>query len=176
MPIELPPKVKVAVADGVVRAEGPMGKLSLTLHPDVGVAVEGNMLTVSRKSDENQAMAMHGTTRAHLANMIKGVSKGFERLLDISGVGYNATLQGKTLKLVLGFSHPVELQVPDGVTCECPNPTNIVVKGMEIQRVHQFAAEIRGARPVEPYNLKGVKYRDEVVRKKAGKSFVTGAS
>ncbi|MHC4607574.1 MAG: 50S ribosomal protein L6 [Planctomycetota bacterium] len=176
IPVPIPDKVKVSVSGQTVQVEGPVGKLSLPLHPGLAVEVDKAEVRVVRKSGEKQARIMHGTTRAHLANMVLGAAKGFEKILDINGVGYNAQIQGQTLKLTLGFSHPVELSVPMGLKLECPNPTTVMVRGADRQQVGQFAAQVRSARPVEPYNLKGVKYRDEVVRKKAGKTFVTGAT
>lgn len=175
-PVAIPDKVKVSVAGGMVKVEGPGGNESLKVPAQIDVKIADKVIQVSRKSDEKFVRALHGTTRAHLANMVKGVTQGFDRTLEISGVGYNAQMQGKTLKMTLGFSHPIELPVPEGLTVTCTSPTQIVVKGSNRQKVGHYAAKVRSARPVEPYNLKGVKYRDEVVKKKAGKTFVTGAS
>jgi len=175
-PIDLPDKVKVTIAGQNVSAEGPAGKHSVTLHGEVSAKVDGKFVLVSCRGKTKQQKALWGTWRSHLANLVEGVSKGYERNLDISGVGYNAKIQGDKLVMVLGFSHTVEMQVPKGLTVTSTGPTAISVKGVDKQRVGQFAAEIRAARPAEPYNLKGIKYKDEVVRRKAGKTFVTGAT
>jgi large subunit ribosomal protein L6 len=131
---------------------------------------------VTCKGKTQQDMALWGTWRSHLANLLEGVSKGYEKGLEITGVGYNAKIAGDKLTLTLGFSHPVEIHVPKGLTVACPSATTISVKGVDKQAVGQFSAEIRAKRPAEPYNLKGIKYKDEVVRRKAGKTFVTGAT
>ena len=176
IPVAIPDKVKVAASGGVINVEGPEGKLSLTVPNLIEVKVEQKEIKITRANDQKQTKSLHGTTRAHLANMVIGASKGFEKILDISGVGFNAQLQGQSLKLIVGFSHPIELPIPQGLKVACPNPTSVVVKGPDKQIVGQFSAQVRGVRPVEPYNLKGIKYRDEVIKKKAGKTFVTGAS
>jgi large subunit ribosomal protein L6 len=175
-PIDIPEKVKVSVSGLAVAAEGPAGKHSINVHRDIVVKVEGQRVQVTTKAKDPQANAIWGTWRSHVANLVEGVAKGYEKTLEISGVGYNAKIQGDKLTLVLGFSHPVEFQVPKGLAVTCPSPTLIQVKGVDKQRLGQFAAEIRASRPAEPYNLKGVKYKDEVVRRKAGKTFVTGAT
>lgn len=176
-PIDLPDKVKVTVSGQAVSAEGPVGKSSITLHAQVAAKVEdGKRVVVSCKGKTQQDMALWGTWRSHLANLIEGVSKGYEKGLEITGVGYNAKIAGDKLTLTLGFSHPVDLQVPKGLGVTCPSATTITVKGIDKQAVGQFAAEIRAKRAAEPYNLKGIKYKDEVVRRKAGKTFVTGAT
>jgi large subunit ribosomal protein L6 len=176
-PIDVPEKVKLAVSGQVVSAEGPAGKGSITLHSQIQAKVEdGKRVLVTCKGKTQQDMALWGTWRSHLANLLEGVSKAYEKQLEITGVGYNAKIQGDKLTLVLGFSHPVDVQVPKGLTVACPSATSISVKGIDKQQVGQFAAEIRAARPAEPYNLKGIKYKDEVVRRKAGKTFVTGAT
>jgi len=175
-PIAIPDKVNVTVAAGKVQVEGPLGKLSLPLPERISVAVDGKVIHVAREGNDKQRKAAHGTTRAHLANMVRGVAQGFEKTLDITGVGYSASVQGDALRLVLGYSHPIDLKIPAGLKVECPSPTAVVVKGSDRQQVGQFAAVTRRTRPVEPYNLKGIKYRNEIVKKKAGKTFVTGAS
>jgi len=129
------------------------------------------MIRVERSSDETFARAYHGTTRAHLANMVHGVVQGFERVLSIVGVGYNAKVQGKKLVIQVGFSHPVEMEIPEGVNVEVPQPTLMVVKSVDKQKVGEFAARIRKVRPPEPYKGKGIRYQDEKVVKKAGKAF-----
>lgn len=176
IPIDIPDKVKIGVSGVTVNVEGPLGKLAWSHRPEVAVKIDGKKVLVSRVNNTKVVKSLHGTTRALIACMIKGVTVGYAKDLDISGVGYNAKMAGEKLVLTLGYSHPVELPVPKGLTVACPTLTSISVKGSDKQVVGQFAAEVRAARPCEPYNLKGIKYRDEVVRKKAGKTFVTGAS
>lgn len=176
IPIAIPEKVKVSVKGTSVEAEGPAGKGTVQFRREVSVAVDGNKVVVKRSSDEKLVKALHGTTRAHIANLMEGVSKGFQKALEINGVGYNGKMAGDKLVLTLGFSHPIELPVPKGLTVTTPSATTVEVKGVDPQLVGEFAAKVRRARPVEPYNLKGIKYKDEIVRKKAGKTFVTGAS
>ncbi len=174
--VPIPEKVKVNVSGNSVHTEGPIGKLSLEFRPEISVVVEENNVRVSRSSDSKAVRALHGTTRAHIANMITGVTKGFEKALDINGVGFNAKVQGDKLVMILGFSHQIELPIMKGLKVECPTATSVTVKGCDRQVVGEFAAKVRRSRPAEPYNLKGIKYKDEVIRRKAGKSFVTGAS
>ena len=174
-PIDLPDKVKVTVSGKVVSAEGPMGKASLTLHAEISAAVEENKrIRVTSKGETKIQKSLWGTWRSHVANLLEGVSKGYEKILDLTGVGYNAKIQGDKLTLTIGLSHLVELQVPKNLTVACPSATSVSVKGNDKQQVGQFAATIRAQRPAEPYNMKGIRYRDEVVRRKAGKTFVTG--
>jgi len=176
-PIDLPEKVKVNINGQAVSAEGPAGKHSLTMHPEISAKVEeGKRVVVTAKGKSQQQKALWGTWRSHVANMLEGVSKGFEKGLEISGVGYNAKIQGDKLTMTLGFSHVVEMVVPKGLVVACPSLTSITVKGVDKQLVGEFSAQIRGKRPAEPYNLKGIKYKNEVVRRKAGKTFVTGAT
>jgi large subunit ribosomal protein L6 len=177
-PIDLPDKVKVAVSGQNVSAEGPAGKSQLSLPACIAAKVEEKRVVVSAKGKGATASerALWGTWRSHLANLLEGVAKGYEKGLEISGVGYNAKMQGDKLVMALGFSHPVEMQVPKGLVVACPSVTTVSVKGVDKQRVGEFAAQVRRARPAEPYNLKGIKYKDEVVRRKAGKTFVTGAT
>ena len=178
-PIDLPEKVKVNINGQAVSAEGPAGKHSVTLHPEVIAKVEeGKRVVVASKcaKPNQQQKALWGTWRSHVANLLEGVSKGYEKTLDITGVGYNAKIQGDKLTMVLGYSHPVEMQVPKGLAVTCPSATSINVKGVDKQLVGEVSAQIRSKRPAEPYNLKGIKYKDEVVRRKAGKTFVTGAT
>jgi large subunit ribosomal protein L6 len=176
-PIDLPEKVKINISGQTVSAEGPAGKHSITLHGEISAKVEGGkQVIVTAKGKSQQQKALWGTWRSHLANLLEGVSKGYEKTLEISGVGYNAKLQGTKLTMVLGFSHTVEMDVPKGLTVACPSVTTISVKGVDKQLVGEFSAQIRSKRPAEPYNLKGIKYKDEVVRRKAGKTFVTGAT
>ena len=175
-PIDLPDKVKVSVSGQTVNAEGPSGKGQVVLPAGVSVKVEEKRVNVGSKSDTAQQRAMWGTWRSHVANLIEGVAKGYEKTLEISGVGYNAKIQGDKLVMALGLSHPVEMTVPKGLAVTCPSATSISVKGTDKWLVGEFSAKVRRSRPAEPYNLKGIKYRDEVVRRKAGKTFVTGAT
>lgn len=173
-PVDLPQGVKVAVSGTVVKVEGPKGKLEWKLHPNVTVKVDGGKVVCGRASDSKFDKALHGLTRATINNMVAGVTKPFERSLEISGVGYNVKLVGKELLLSVGFSHTVKLPIPDGLTVLCPSATRINVAGPDKHLVGQFAANVRFVRPVEPYNLKGIKYVDEIVKKKQGKTFVSG--
>jgi large subunit ribosomal protein L6 len=174
-PIAVPAGVKASVQPGAVKIEGPNGALTHPIPPSITVKVdEGTkQIVVERKSDQKRDRQLHGLTRALLSNMVAGVTSGFEKKLEIVGVGYNAKLQGKELRLQVGFAHPVILTVPDGVKAETPSATAIVLKSADKRLVGQFAAEIRRVRPPEPYNSKGIKYADEVVRRKAGKTFVS---
>ncbi len=176
MPIDIPEKVKITVSGQTVAAEGPAGKASMTIHAEVAAKVDGKRVVVTCRGKTQQQRALWGTWRSHLANLVEGVAKGYEKVLEITGVGYNAKVLGEKLVMALGFSHPVEMAIPKGLTVACPSVTAISVKGVDKHQVGQFAANVRAARPAEPYNLKGIKYRDEVVRRKAGKTFVTGAT
>jgi large subunit ribosomal protein L6 len=174
-PIAVPAGVEITV-DGVrIGVTGPKGRLE-RVFPDTMVfsmektAEEGTVLTVSRPDDERESRALHGLSRALLANMVLGVAEGFRRELQIVGVGYRAALKGSTLELQLGFSHPVSVEAPEGITFEVPEPTRIVVSGVDIEQVGQVAADIRKLRPPEPYKGKGVRHLNEQVRRKAGKA------
>ena len=168
-PINLPSGVQLSQVDGRVQVKGAKGSLELSLHPAVEIEVENNVVTVKPVKESDMAMA--GTMRALIGNMVEGVTNGFEKKLSLVGVGYRASAQGQTLNLQLGFSHPVEYAVPAGVTVECPSQTEIVIRGSDKQRVGQVAAEIRAFRPPEPYKGKGVRYADErVVMKEAKKA------
>ena len=172
--ITIPAGVEVKVAPSRdVTVKGPQGTLGIKLRPEIDVAVDGGVATVSANGSgaPRQARAFHGMTRALLANMVDGVTKGFEKKLEIQGVGWNAQSQGKKITLNIGFCHPVVIDMPDGVTCESPNPTTIVLKGADKQAVGHIAAVIRAVRPPEPYKGKGIRYEGEYVRRKAGKSF-----
>lgn len=173
-PVDVPQGVKVAVAGPVVRVEGPKGKLEWKMHPAITLKVDAGKVTCSRSGESRLEKALHGLTRATINNMVAGVQKPFERTLEISGVGYNVKLVGKELLLSVGFSHTVKLPIPDGLTVTCPSVTRIHVSGADKHLVGQFAANVRFVRPVEPYNLKGIKYTDEIVKKKQGKTFVSG--
>ena len=170
-PVVIPAGVTVDVAaENVVTVKGPMGTLTKNMHPDMILNVEGNVLTVSRPTDEANHRALHGLTRTLIANMVEGVSKGYSKELDVNGVGFRVEKKGKQLVMRLGFSHEVIMEEIDGITIECPTPNKILVKGIDKQVVGQFAAEVRGKRPPEPYKGKGIKYTTEVIRRKVGKT------
>jgi len=171
-PVAVPSGVKVAVAGQQVSVEGPLGKLSHDLRPEVSAAYDEatKQLVVKRRDDSRQARAMHGLSRALIANMVEGVSKGYEKKLEIVGVGYLAAVQKTTLQLRVGYANEVQLPIPTGLNVTCPDQTHIVIKGSDKQMVGQFAAEVRAVRKPEPYKGKGVRYDGEVVRRKAGKA------
>ena len=170
-PVVIPANVTLTVAENnVVTVKGPMGTLTKEMHPDMILNVEGNVLTVSRPTDEANHRALHGLTRTLIANMVEGVSKGYSKELDVNGVGFRVEKKGKQLVMRLGFSHEVIMEEIDGITIECPTPNKILVKGTDKQVVGQFAAEVRGKRPPEPYKGKGIKYTTEVIRRKVGKT------
>jgi large subunit ribosomal protein L6 len=162
-PVIVPSGVEVALATGEISVKGPLGTLKQVLSGDVSVVREGDSLLCKAQNDTKQANAMSGTIRAHLANMVKGVSKGFERKLTLVGVGYRAQAAGDTLNLTVGYSHPVTYKMPAGVKVETPSQTDILLKGANRQQVGQVAAEIRAFREPEPYKGKGIRYSDEVV-------------
>jgi large subunit ribosomal protein L6 len=169
--ILIPAGVTVSVAaNNFVTVKGPKGQLEQAFNKDLSIVVEGNEVKISRPNNEMFSRKIHGTTRALLFNMVKGVSEGFKKQLEIRGVGYRAQLQGKQLVLQLGFSHNVELEIPAGLTVEVPKNTDIIVSGMDKAAVGQFAAEIREFRKPEPYKGKGIRYVDEYVARKAGKT------
>ena len=168
-PVAVPSGVQVALAGAKLSVKGPKGNLEHEVHPLVKVLQEGNLLKFKRTNDSSMARAVSGTTRALVNNMVTGVAKGFEKKLTIIGVGYRVAVQGKKLNLTLGFSHPIVYDIPNGITIEAPDQTNLVVKGADKQLVGQVAAEIRGHRSPEPYKGKGVRYADEVVVKKEAK-------
>jgi large subunit ribosomal protein L6 len=167
-PVSLPQGVTATISTDQVTIKGAKGTLSLPLSAGVSVAEKDKVLQVSF-TDADGARISAGSTRAHLANMVNGVTKGYERKLELVGVGYRAAVQGKSLNLTLGFSHPVNFAIPDGITIEAPTQTEVLIKGIDRQRVGQVAAEIRGIRPPEPYKGKGVKYSDEKISLKEGK-------
>jgi large subunit ribosomal protein L6 len=173
-PLTLPSGVKASVSGATVTVEGAKGKLTLNTRTEVKVIVEGTTLRVERKNDSKFAKALHGTTRANLANMIRGVTQGYQKNLDIIGVGWQGKVQGKQLVLQVGFCHTVDLTIPEGVKCVLPNAQRIEVTGISKQAVGQFAAEVRASRKPEPYKGKGVRYEGERIVRKAGKSFVGG--
>ena len=170
-PVIIPANVTVNVAEGnVITVKGPLGELTYTFHADMIIAVEGNVLTVSRPTDEAQHRALHGLTRTLIGNMVEGVSNGFKKELDVNGVGYRCEKKGTQLVMRLGFSHEVFVNEIPGITIEVPGPNQIIIKGIDKQVVGQFAAEVRGKRPPEPYKGKGIKYSTEVIRRKVGKT------
>ena len=169
-PIEVPKNVKLAVADDQIHVEGPKGKLSFRVHPRIRATLKESLLTFARPSNQKLDKSLHGTTRSVVANMIRGVTDGFSKELWIEGVGFKAAVQGKQLNLSLGFTHPILLDVPEGITVETPKPTTVLIKGVDKVKVGHFAAKIREKFVAEPYKGKGVRYSDEVVRRKAGKT------
>lgn len=170
-PITIPAGVEVTVEDGnIVKVKGPKGELCQKIGANMSVEIEGETLKVSRPDDNRQNRAQHGLARTLINNMIEGVTKGYERKLNIVGVGYSAAKQGNTLVLKLGYSHPIELVDPAGITTETPDATTIIIKGIDKAQVGNYAADVRGWRPPEPYKGKGVLYDGEVVHKKEGKS------
>ena len=172
-PVDIPDKVEVKVDGGAVAVKGPSGDLSFTPHPNMSVEVDsdGKQVKVTRPDDSRQNRALHGLTRSLINNMVVGVVTPFEKKLEIVGVGYNAKLNGNKLALQVGFANTVELEVPQGVTCEVPDATHITIKSSDKQACGEFAAVIRKVRPPEPYKGKGIRYADEHVRRKAGKAF-----
>lgn len=180
-PVRVPNDVKVSVTGNAVNLEGPKGKMSQVFHPDIFIEFnqQERQIVVKRSVDEKYQKALHGLTRALIANMVFGVTKGFSKNLEIVGLGYNAKVQGKDLVLSLGYSHPLHLSIPQGIKVEVTNPTNpakLTVSGSDKQMVGQFSAEIRGNKPPEPYKGMGIKYENEIIRRKAGKAFSSGAA
>ncbi len=170
-PITIPAGVDIKVDEGnVITVKGPKGELKQQLEPTMDIKVDGGVVTVARPSDEPANRSLHGLTRTLLNNMVVGVTTGFTKTLEINGVGYRASKEGKNLVLNVGYSHPVNIPDTDDVQTEVPNPNQIIVKGIDKQKVGQFAAEIRGKRPPEPYKGKGIKYADEVIIRKEGKT------
>ena len=170
-PVIIPANVTVNVAEGnVVTVKGPKGELTNTFNADMIINVEGNVLTVSRPTDEANHRALHGLTRTLISNMVEGVEKGFSKELEVNGVGYRAEKKGNQLVMRLGYSHEVIMDEIPGITVEVPTPNKIIVNGIDKQVVGQFAAEVRGKRPPEPYKGKGIKYTTEVIRRKVGKT------
>jgi large subunit ribosomal protein L6 len=171
MPIEVPKGVDIKIEDGnKVTVKGTKGTLQKDLHRDMIIKLEGNVLTVSRPSEQKNHKALHGLTRTLINNMVVGVTNGYEKVLEINGVGYRAQKQGKKLVLTLGYSHPVEMEDPKDIAVEVPTPNKIIVKGIDKQIVGEYAAKIRGKREPEVYKGKGIKYDYEVIRRKEGKT------
>ena len=169
-PVEIPSGVDLTVDGSTVRVKGPKGELSRTFHERVKIEVEDSRAVVTRVDESRMSRSLHGLSRTLLANMVTGVVNGYQKELTVVGVGYRAQLRGSGLVMQLGFSHPVEIDAPEGITFESPQPTRIVIKGIDKQQVGQVAAEIRRIRPPEPYKGKGIRYNDEKVRRKAGKA------
>ena len=173
MPITVPAGVTVNVAEGnVVTVKGPKGELTKALRPEMIIKQEGSTITVERPSDDKLHRSLHGLTRTLLHNMIVGVTDGYKKELEVNGVGYRVAKEGKNLVMNLGFSHQVFMEEADGITIEVPSANKIVISGLDKQKVGQFAAEVREKRPPEPYKGKGIKYTDEVIRRKEGKTGV----
>ena len=171
MPIAVPANVTVTIADGnVVTVKGPLGTLTETFNANMKIALENGQLTVTRPNDEKYNRSIHGLNRTLIANMVTGVTEGYKKTLEINGVGYKAAKEGNKLVMNLGYSHPVEMEEPEGVKVEVPNPNQIIITGSDKQAVGQFAAVVREKRPPEPYKGKGIKYSDEVIRRKEGKT------
>ena len=168
-PVAIPSGVTASVEGQTVKMKGPKGQLQFVVHDDVEVKLDKNIVKVAPRVDTNRAIALYGTARAQVANLVEGVTKGFEKKLEITGVGYRAAMQGKNLQLALGYSHDVVYAIPEGITIAVPKPTEITIVGSDSQRVGQVAAEIRSYRPPEPYKGKGVKYAGEFIFRKEGK-------
>jgi large subunit ribosomal protein L6 len=168
-PITVPDGVEVTIAPELVTVKGPKGELSERVNRDMEITREEGEVVVKRPSDRGEHRAMHGLTRTLIANMVQGVTEGYEKRLEIQGVGYRAALKGKDLELAVGYSHPVEIPAPEGIEFEVPQPTNVIVRGISKQAVGQVAAVIRKQRPPEPYKGKGIRYEGEYVARKVGK-------
>ncbi len=170
LPIQVPASVKVSLVDGTVHVEGPKGKLDYTLPPGIALKQEENVIRVERGGDENQDRAYHGLAYRLLCNMVRGVSDGFTRILEINGVGYRAEAKGDRLQLSLGYSHPILYHLPEGISAKVDKQTVITLEGVDRQLLGEVAAQVRGLRPPEPYKGKGIKYSDETIRRKSGKA------
>ena len=175
MPITVPDGVKVHVADGTVRVEGPKGTLARAIHEDVAVAIDGKTVTVARRAETRRARGIHGLTRRLVANMVEGVSKGFTLVLEINGVGYRADARGNVVHLTLGYSHPIAFQLPPGVSAKVDKQVVVTLEGPDREVLGHVAAALRELRPPEPYKGKGMKYATETIRRKAGKAAGAGA-
>jgi large subunit ribosomal protein L6 len=177
-PVTIPGGVKVQLANGTLRVEGPKGKLELTYHKNMNVKVDDakKAILVERPDNERQNRALHGLTRSLINNLVLGVTKGYEKRLKIEGIGYQARMDKKSVVLTVGYANPVTMTPPEGVTVTLPDPNTIVITGADKQKVGQFAAEVRRVRPPEPYKGKGIRYENEVVRRKEGKAFASGAT
>ena len=169
-PITVPAGVEVTINGSTVTAKGPKGELTKTMHSNIAIAMEGNVITVTRPNDQKENRALHGLTRTLIANMVEGVANGYKKELEINGIGYRAAMTGNALELNIGYSHKVIMAQPEGIKIEVPNPNKIIISGPDKQKVGQFAAEVRIKRPPEPYKGKGIKYADEHIRRKEGKT------
>ena len=169
-PITVPAGVEVTIDGSTVTAKGPKGTLTKTMHSNIAIAMDGNVITVTRPNDNKENRSLHGLTRTLIANMLEGVANGYTKELEINGIGYRAEVKGKDLVMKIGYSHDVIMTAPEGVTVECPSANKVIVSGSDKQVVGQFAAEIREKRPPEPYKGKGIKYVDEYIRRKEGKA------
>ncbi len=173
MPISIPNGVDVTLGeDNLVTVKGPKGTLSQKLSEKMAISSENGVITITRPNDEKENRALHGLTRTLLNNMVVGVTEGYKKELDVNGVGYRVAKEGKKLTMNIGYSHPVVMEETDGITIDVPSPNKIIINGIDKQKVGQFAAEVRGKRPPEPYKGKGIKYTDEVIRRKEGKTGV----
>ncbi|MBO8169403.1 MAG: 50S ribosomal protein L6 [Thermoanaerobacteraceae bacterium] len=170
LPVQIPDGVEVKIEGNKAIVKGPKGQLEKEMHPDMDIKIEDGSIIVTRPSDKKEHRALHGLTRALLNNMVVGVTKGFEKALELNGVGYRANMQGKKLVLNVGYSHPVEMEVPEGIQIETHGNNKIVVKGIDKEKVGVVAAKIRDVRPPEPYKGKGIKYEGERIRRKVGKA------
>ena len=170
MPVVIPSGVKVTLEGNHIAVEGPKGKLERDIHPEIDVVIEGDVLTVTRPSDDKDHRSLHGLTRALINNMVVGVTTGFKKDLEIVGVGYRAAKQGNNLVLTVGYSHPVEMEPGEGISIEVPTPNRITINGIDKEKVGAFAANVRAVRPPEPYKGKGIKYDGEFIIRKAGKA------
>ncbi len=168
-PIDLPDGVEIDIKPGLVTVKGPKGELRQEVSTDMTVKTEDGSITIERPTNRPNHRALHGLTRSLIANMIVGVTDGYEKVLEIQGVGYRAAAKGKTIELAVGYSHPVSIEAPEGIEFELPQPTEIIVRGIDKQQVGQVAANIRKSRPPEPYKGKGIRYRGEHVARKVGK-------
>ena len=169
-PINIPAGVTVSADNGVVTVKGPKGTLTQKVHPNISVSVDGAVVTVTRPDDDKLNRSLHGLTRTLIANMVEGVTNGYKKELEVNGVGYRVQKQGKDCVMNLGYSHQVIVSDTDDIKIEVPNPNKIIITGIDKQKVGQFAAEVREKRPPEPYKGKGIKYVDEVIRRKEGKA------
>ena len=173
MPISIPNGVDVTLGEGnLVTVKGPKGTLSQRLSEKMTITSDNGVITITRPNDEKENRALHGLTRTLLNNMVVGVTEGYKKELDVNGVGYRVAKEGKKLNMNIGYSHPVVMEEIDGITIDVPSPNKIIINGIDKQKVGQFAAEVRGKRPPEPYKGKGIKYTDEVIRRKEGKTGV----
>ncbi len=169
-PINIPAGVEVKLDNGVIIVKGPKGTLTKSIHPNMAVAIEDNVITVTRPNDEKENRALHGLTRSLIFNMVEGVTNGFKKELEVNGVGYRVQKQGKNLVMNLGYSHQVTVSDTEDITIEAPAQNKIIISGIDKQKVGQFAAQVREKRPPEPYKGKGIKYADEHIRRKEGKA------